>query len=189
MATYGQGGNGNWNGREQSTEQKIATGLGWFSLGLGFWELLAPGSLARFIGVEEKSSNLNLLRFYGLREVAAGVGILSQSQPAGWLWARVAGDAVDLASLGTSFSSDNADSGKLTFATLAVLGVTALDLYCGQRMSESSSWNGGRVRVVKGVIINKPAEELYQFWRDFQNFPSIMDHLESVRPTGERISH
>jgi uncharacterized membrane protein len=35
--------------------------------------------------------------------------------------------------------------------------------------------------VEKVVTINKPREELFNFWRDFENLPRFMDHLEQVR--------
>ncbi|HEX8016849.1 MAG TPA: SRPBCC family protein [Flavobacterium sp.] len=31
-------------------------------------------------------------------------------------------------------------------------------------------------------VINKPISEVYSFWRDFENLPKFMSHLESVRP-------
>ncbi|CAD0007421.1 SRPBCC family protein [Flavobacterium salmonis] len=31
-------------------------------------------------------------------------------------------------------------------------------------------------------LINKPISEVYSFWRDFENLPKFMSHLESVRP-------
>jgi uncharacterized membrane protein len=37
-----------------------------------------------------------------------------------------------------------------------------------------------RVHVTKSVTINKPAAELYRFWRNFENLPQFMKHLESV---------
>ncbi|MDT5296371.1 MAG: hypothetical protein QOJ76_3251, partial [Acidobacteriota bacterium] len=44
-------------------------------------------------------------------------------------------------------------------------------------------------KVEKSVIINRPAEELYRFWRNFENLPHFMNHLESVRVTGGDRSH
>lgn len=38
------------------------------------------------------------------------------------------------------------------------------------------------------IIINAPQQEVYQFWRDFENLPRFMNHLESVKVTGERRS-
>lgn len=37
------------------------------------------------------------------------------------------------------------------------------------------------IAVQRAVTIGKPAEELYTFWRNFENLPRFMDHLESVR--------
>lgn len=41
----------------------------------------------------------------------------------------------------------------------------------------------------KSIIINRSPEELYQFWRDFENLPRFMNHLESVRVIDEKRSH
>lgn len=36
------------------------------------------------------------------------------------------------------------------------------------------------VRVVRSITINRRATELYAFWRDFENLPRFLEHLESV---------
>jgi len=36
------------------------------------------------------------------------------------------------------------------------------------------------ITIETAMTINRPAEELYSFWRDFINLPKIMSHLESV---------
>src|SRR5688572_33072844 len=36
------------------------------------------------------------------------------------------------------------------------------------------------IKMKKTIIIDRPAEDLYSFWRDFQNLPRIADILESV---------
>ncbi len=45
------------------------------------------------------------------------------------------------------------------------------------------------IKVEKSIIINKSPEQLYQFWRNLENLPRIMGHLESVRVTGGNRSH
>jgi uncharacterized membrane protein len=45
------------------------------------------------------------------------------------------------------------------------------------------------IRVEKSITINKSPEELYRFWRNFENLPRFMNHLESVQTTGEGRSH
>ena len=85
-------------GREGA--ERLAGFLGWFSIGLGLTRSLAPRGVARFIGVRDDRTDRAILRLVGLQELACGVGILSTRRPAGWVWARVAGDVVDLALLG-----------------------------------------------------------------------------------------
>ncbi len=45
------------------------------------------------------------------------------------------------------------------------------------------------IKVEKTVTINKPAAELYEFWRDFANLPTFMKHLQSVTVHDEQRSH
>lgn len=46
-----------------------------------------------------------------------------------------------------------------------------------------------KIMVDRVVTINKPVEHLYSFWRDFENLPRFMTHLESVDDLGEQRSH
>lgn len=46
-----------------------------------------------------------------------------------------------------------------------------------------------RIEVVKARTINRSPEELYRFWRNFENLPRVMRHLESVTVHDERRSH
>ena len=52
-----------------------------------------------------------------------------------------------------------------------------------------SKGRSGKIHVNKSITINKSASELYSFWRDFENLPQFMNHLESVKTTGEKTSH
>jgi uncharacterized membrane protein len=45
------------------------------------------------------------------------------------------------------------------------------------------------IKVEKTVTINKPADELYRFWHDFENFPKFMKHLKDVKVQGNKRSH
>ena len=46
-----------------------------------------------------------------------------------------------------------------------------------------------RVHVQRSVTINKSQAELYQFWRNFENLPQFMNHLESVTVLDDKRSH
>jgi uncharacterized membrane protein len=45
------------------------------------------------------------------------------------------------------------------------------------------------VKTAKEITINRPAEEVYAFWRNFENLPLFMHHLEEVRVRDEKKSH
>ncbi len=168
--------------------EQLARGLGFFSLGLGLSEFLAPRAIAKISGIDEK--NTGFIRLMGLREIFHGLGIFAQGRkPAEAVWARVAGDALDLAALGAAFASPKSNKGRLAFATANVMAVTALDVICASELSGNQSTTTGGTDVKKSIIINKTPEELYQFWHNFENLPTFMKHLESVKVTGEGRSH
>lgn len=108
------------------TADTVASSLGWFSIGLGLAELLMTRRLARATGMQGRES---LLRLYGVREVATGVGLLAAKRREPWLWARVAGDALDLASL-----SRGANRTRAGAAMAAVAGVAAVDLQAARAL-------------------------------------------------------
>ena len=78
-------------GLPSASAKKLAKGLGWFSIGLGLTELLAPRFIANISGVP--NARTGLIRLYGLREIASGITIFSRENPVGGVWSRVAGDA------------------------------------------------------------------------------------------------
>jgi hypothetical protein len=108
----------------------LTSALGWISIGLGLTEILAPRRLSSAIGVGEHPG---LMRSLGLREIAAGVAILASRQPSHWLWARAAGDAMDLALLGTAYQADRRDGTRLMSATAMIAAITALDVFAALR--------------------------------------------------------
>ena len=159
----------------------LARALGWFSIGLGLAEVVAPHRIATLIGV--RGDHRILIRLLGIREIASGIGILTQRRPTEGVWSRVGGDVIDLACLGAAFLSPGTCQRRAVAATATVLGVTLVDVVCVQQLSSRP------VRVRQSIMINRSPAELYQFWRDFQNLPRFMYHLESVRTTGQDRSH
>ena len=45
------------------------------------------------------------------------------------------------------------------------------------------------IQVRRSVTLNRSREDVYAFWRDFENLPRFMQHLEHVEVTGDRTSH
>jgi hypothetical protein len=107
-----------------SSADRLARALGWFSIGLGITELVAPGRIARTLGLEDKEG---LIRAYGARELASAIPTLSIDKPIG-LAARIGGDALDLGTLATALHRDNPKRRNAAIATALVAGITLLDL-------------------------------------------------------------
>src|SRR5690606_10986367 len=120
--------------------------------------------------------------------------ILSRPRASSFVWARVIGDLMDLALLGKSFKSGDHERGRLLSTTAAVGGVTLLDAFTAMQLSRGGALGELRerrrsraisreegVHVAKAITLNRPLDEVYAFWRDLENLPRFMDHLESVR--------
>lgn len=172
-------------------EQELSGFLGWFSIGLGLAEVAATESVARLIGLHQPD---NVLPVFGLREIASGIGILSQRRPATFLWSRVAGDMMDLAYLATACANPRNDRARLAMATAAVAGVTVLDILAAEQHSRrphalAHKQPSGEISLRRHITINRSVRDLYQFWRKFENLPKIMRHLKEVKSTGEKTSH
>jgi uncharacterized membrane protein len=176
--------------------ESLADFLGYFSIGLGLAELVAPTLMSRLIGVKHPDDrNRSTMRLMGLREISNGVAILSNQQPAKAVWSRVAGDALDLALLGRTLANPDNDRGRTLFATANVLAVTALDVMAARQLSAqpetvaNEQMDKGIIRTKRSITVRKPVEEVYAFWRNFENLPRFMRHLESVSVMDERRSH
>jgi uncharacterized membrane protein len=160
----------------------LARGLGWFSVGLGLAEIAAPRALARAIGIDHGGRTGMTIRALGARELANGLGILTRPRAALPLWARVAGDAIDLAFLAWAFGAKRTHTERLVGAIAGVVGVAALDVLASRR--------AGQVRpgvprpVIRAITIYRPTSDVYAFWRDLEQLPMFMSHLESVEEIG-----
>lgn len=117
-------------------DRQIAIGLGWFSLALGIAELVAAKPLAKALGIKSPG----LLRAFGAREIAAGIGLLTKNRKKPWLLGRVAGDALDMAVLGSALSPTNPKRANAALALAAVAPVVALDVVYGRRAMEQSNY-------------------------------------------------
>jgi hypothetical protein len=170
----------NGSGETSLRADQLARGLGWFSIGLGAAELLAPRTVAKIAGLDPEN-NSSLIRLFGLRELASGLAIFMQGdRPAEAVWSRVAGDALDLASLGMAFASPNSQKPKLGFATANVLALTALDVLCAQELSRKDGSTAGGASTRKSLIISRSPEELYQEWRNVEQLPRFDACIDAV---------
>lgn len=170
--------------------ESLERGLGWFSIGLGAAAVAAPRLICWLSG----SRSPVIMRLVGARELAAGIGILTQSNREPWLWSRVAGDTFDLAALSVALAR-RGRRGRAAVALAAVAGVTALDVLAAARRTGTRAGQivpgvSGRTDIYleRSIAVSKSPEECYRFWRSFENLPRFMHSLESVRQLDERRS-
>jgi uncharacterized membrane protein len=198
---FGEGGRITGDGVEREVNlpkskraDKLAMGLGWFSIGLGVAQIVAPRGMSRLIGVKDADGNKGVMRAVGLREISAGIGLLTDPKPTGFAVARVAGDVMDLAMLANALTSPENDRRRTAFATAAVIGVGLLDVLASEDLATTTpkvmhpARDTQRLQIRKAVTVNRPVDEVYAFWRNFENLPQFMTHLDSVQNSGDRRS-
>lgn len=120
---------------------RLARGLGWLGIGLGLYQLLAPRSVTRALGVEGAEA---IVRSCGARGVVTGMGALSVN-PKQALWVRSAGDVMDLAALLMLLADrDHPKRGNVQLALVAVGASAAASLYCAQAQTRRHAYQAGR---------------------------------------------
>jgi uncharacterized membrane protein len=108
--------------------------------------------------------------------LAAGAGLtlygISRARRGGWLLAAIGGMLLERGATGhcrvyETFNINTAGTGE---DTRRALGGSA------------------GVLVEEQVAINRPVEELYRFWRNLENLPKFMQHLQSVERLTDTLS-
>jgi uncharacterized membrane protein len=181
--------------------QRLANALGWFSIGLGLAQVVVPANVARLAGTDPSPRTLQLMRALGLREISSGIGILSGKRTDDWVRARVAGDMMDLALLGRLLLSESSDRGKTLASTVAVAGVTALDMLAAaslgkQRDAKNSQRSSTTMeqdeqknlkKVRRAITINRSPAEVAAFWREHaSNDRALSETVRFVPAPGGR---
>ncbi|MBV8761942.1 MAG: SRPBCC family protein [Deltaproteobacteria bacterium] len=160
--------------------QRLAKGLGVFSLGLGLAEVAAPRALARLIGVDQSAATPWILRALGAREIGHGLGIFARPKS---VWTRLIGDAIDVAYVAWAFRDGKRSRLWPTMGALAAVGALDVLATLAAKRSEFSK------PVTSSMTINRSPEECYARWRNFSQLPQFMRYLESVTELDERRSH
>jgi uncharacterized membrane protein len=122
-------------------------------------------------------SDRNLSEFERWASIAAGAGLavygLTRLKNTGWLYAAVGGL---LLQRGVSAHCNIYEALGMNTAT--------------DPGDTRAALRGSRgVNVLESVTINRPIDELYRFWRNLENLPQFMRHLESVERVTDTISH
>lgn len=166
-------------GPANERDERIAEGLGWFSLGLGVAQLLAPEALNRLAGIRDDDGARRAQRLVGVREVGAFAAIMvDRPRPALPLWSRVGGDLIDLALLGHAWQDKRESAPRLALTIASIAGVTGLDIYAAIRHTEAErrrdpemegkAAGGGPMQVKAAVTVRKSRQEVEPAWRSFE---------------------
>jgi uncharacterized membrane protein len=160
-----------------------------FSLALGAVQLAAPGAVARLAGVRADGPAVDAVTaLYGARELVQGAGILGGRGTAGWVWSRVAGDALDVATLAVGAARKGASPTRLGLGLAALAGVTVADVVTARGLARRGD-GAGECRAVAAITVNRPRSEAYRHWRDLEHLPQFMAHLRSVTTEPSGRSH
>lgn len=57
-----------------------------------------------------------------------------------------------------------------------------------QLQTESGVRGNKGIKVIKSVVVSRPRDEVYRYWRNLENLARFMEHVESVREIDERRS-
>lgn len=181
--------------RSGTTTATLVKALSGASFGLGLGEILVPDKVAAFAGVDDTPRSRRVLRALGVRECGHGAALLVG--PDKLVWTRVAGDVLDTALLVAGVIARGPGRRRRgVITTVALTGIGALDLYTALRTVGDGSQRGrhgaagARHRTLRAsVTVRRSPEQVYGYWRDLENLPNFMHHLQSVTVTDDAVSH
>ncbi|MEV4813767.1 SRPBCC family protein [Micromonospora avicenniae] len=171
-------------------DPRLPRALGWVSLALGATAVAAPGRLARLTGVDDSPAARTVIPAVGARELGHGLGLVAGRRLSAWTWTRVAGDAMDLGLLGQAMADRCGERRRrIALTTAVVAGITALDLLAAFGAARARRARDRKIRIDMAVTVNRTPAEAYRYWRDMENLPRFMSHVESIRAIDLRRSH
>ena len=118
--------------------------------------------------------NVNVPQTERIGSAAAGAALvgygLSRKSLPGFLLALVGGALVARGATGHC-------------AMYAALGVNS------RQLNTESGVPGNRgIKVTESIVVSRPRDEVYRYWRNLENLPLFMEHVESVRELDRRRS-
>jgi uncharacterized membrane protein len=190
-------------GDSKTTGERLADFLAFFSLGLGVAQLTVPGMLNALAGIRNDAGSRLWQRIVGVREIGHFASIeANRPRPAAAIWGRVGGDTMDAILLAIAWSRKRDGTARLAATSANIAAIGALDVYTALRLGSEAreareaegaergeAMVGGPLHVRASTTVKKPREEVYGFWHNFENLPTFMGHVESVKRVGDGRSH
>lgn len=128
-------------------------------------------------GISSEGSALNVGEYERWASVLGGSALALYGLERG-SWAGFA-----LAGLGGSLIYRGATGHCACYAALGI------NTAARPRGPAASVTAGHGIRIDQTITINRPPEDLYRFWRNFENLPRVMHHLKSVKILDGKRSH
>jgi uncharacterized membrane protein len=72
---------------------------------------------------------------------------------------------------------------------LVYRGLTGKDPLLEKMGLKAADTQSKSIQVERAVTVNRPPNEVFQFWRNFENLPQFMNHLEEVQVMDNMRSH
>jgi uncharacterized membrane protein len=138
------------------------------------------------LNLEQERSHINVGRAERLISMAAGSALAAYAARRGDVQgglAAIAGAALlyrgstGHCPINAAIGRDSAHGGSA--GMIADIGSDTREQLRGRR----------GIHVVESVTINKPVAEIFRFWRNLENLPQFMNHLESVSTREAGVSH
>jgi uncharacterized membrane protein len=184
--------------------QGLATAFGGLSTGIGVWYAAAPEHFLETIGIRPNQRRVAITRLVAAQEASVGGALMMDGRAGRWLAMRVAGDIMHGAMLAFATRAPDNDKSKLRLAWAAWVGFLVTDVAAtlmANKIEKHGAFQDGphgsseaALAVTTGgvhrsVTINRPPEDVYGFWRQLDNLPLFMKHLESVDVLDDKRSH
>lgn len=116
-----------------------ADALGWASVALGAPMILARRRLLRTAGITPDTLTTATITAVGARELMAALQLNVMRHRRIGMWARVAGDTMDLALLGAALRSRRRDGVRLAATIAFIATIFAVDLVTALQLSRAES--------------------------------------------------
>jgi uncharacterized membrane protein len=147
-----------------------------------------PGKRYRYrtntqdLGWEEERADAsqNIGETQRLASAIAGAGLLLE----GWRRRSLTGGALAVGGIALLY---RAVTGYCP--ALGAMGIDTRAMRDTNRLGRRKVHSSEATKIRKTIEIQRPADELYRFWRTLDNLPKIMSHLQSVDVITDRLSH
>jgi uncharacterized membrane protein len=185
--------------------QSLATTFGALSAAIGIWYAVAPRHFLQTIGVRPNPRRIAITELVAAQEMSVASALMMDGRAGRWLASRVAGDVIHAGMLMAAVSAPDYDRRKAPLAFGALLAIGAADVAA---MLAATSIEKTGVQLEKGpgesspaaltlkdgaihraVTIRREPQEVYDFWRQLDNLPRFMKHLERVDVLDDKRSH